>query len=111
MKDDLLEDIAFARAIHAGGGKVQLLFAEGFLRCSMYASFEAFKTGWKRIYIEASTRNVIRLRRSGVLAILVLVVLPFLALAGICIGVIQSPLLLWISVASLASCAFVIGWL
>ena len=99
VKDDLLEDIAFARAIHADGGKVQLLFADGFLRCSMYPSFEAFKTGWKRIYIEASTRNVNRLRRSGVLAIVVSIVLPLLAVAGICIGAIQSPLLLWIWLA------------
>lgn len=111
VKDDLLEDIAFARKIHAKGGKVQVLFADGLLRCSMYPTFEAFKTGWKRIYIEASTRNINRLRRSGVLAIVVSVLLPALGVAGIVVGSHSSTPLVWLSMASLISCIWVICWL
>jgi hypothetical protein len=111
VKDDLLEDIAFAKVIHSSSGKVQLLFADGLLRCSMYPTFDAFKSGWKRIYIEASTRNVNRLRRSAILAIIVSVLLPFLGIAGIIVGYHASPVLYWLSIASLISNIWVVGWL
>jgi len=111
VKDDLLEDIAFARKIHAEGGKVQVLFADGLLRCSMYPTFEAFKTGWKRIFIEASTRNINRLRRSAALVIVVSIILPAAGVAGIIIGNLVSAPLLWISIASLVACIWVICWL
>ena len=111
VKDDLLEDIAFARKIHADGGKVQMLFANGLLRCSMYPSFESFKTGWKRIYIEASTRNINRLRRSALLAIVVSIILPMAGVAGIIVGQLVSTPLVWISIASLVACIWVICWL
>jgi len=112
VKDDLLEDIAFARVIHKRGGKVQLLFADGLLRCSMYHSFGAFRAGWKRIYIEASTRNINRLRRSALLAVIVSIVLPAAGIAGIVIGqLVGSPTLFWSSIASLLACVFVTCWL
>ncbi len=111
VKDDLLEDIAFARKIHAEGGKVQVLFADGLLRCSMYPTFEAFKTGWKRIYIEASTRNINRLRRSAVLAVVVSILLPGVGVAGIIVGSLVSTPLIWLSIVSLVSCSLVICWL
>jgi len=111
VKDDLLEDIAFARKIHAKGGKVQVLFADGLLRCSMYLTFEAFKTGWKRIYIEASTRNINRLQRSGLLVLVVSVLLPVLGVAGIIVGTLVSTPLVWLSIASLISCVWVVCWL
>ena len=111
VKDDLLEDIAFARKIHSEGGKVQVLFADGLLRCSMYPTFEAFKTGWKRIYIEASTRNINRLRRSAVLAIVVSILLPGVGVAGIIVGSLVSTPLIWLSIVSLVSCSLVICWL
>ncbi len=111
VKDDLLEDIAFARAIHKAGEKVQVLFADGLLWCSMYSTFEAFKTGWKRIYIEASSRNINRLRRSAVLACVTSILLPAAGIAGIVIGHQVSPWLFWTSIASVVACAVVIGWL
>jgi len=111
VKDDLLEDIAFARLVHANGGRVQVLFSHGMLRCSMYPTFKAFKTGWKRIYIEASTRNVKRLRRSAALAVVVSIILPAASIAGIVVGQIESPFLFWSSIASLLACCIVVGWL
>ncbi len=111
VKEDLLEDIAFARKIHSKGGKVQVLFADGMLRCSMYPNFDAFKTGWKRIYIEASSRNVNRLRRSAYLAFILSVLLPCAGVAGIVIGALVSTSLIWISIVSLFVCSWVICWL
>jgi chlorobactene glucosyltransferase len=111
VKDDLLEDIAFARVIHVSGGKVQLLFADGLLKCSMYPTFEAFKTGWKRIYIEASTRNINRLRRSALLAIIVSLLLPSACIVGMVVGFTFFPILFWLSTASLFFNMWVIGWL
>lgn len=111
VKDDLLEDIAIARVIHKNGGRVQMLFAEGMLKCSMYSNFEAFRRGWKRIFIEASSRNVNRLVRSGILAILVSLLLPAAGVAGIIIGDAVSPSLFWVSLASLVSMMIVVGWL
>ncbi|MDP7004982.1 MAG: glycosyltransferase family 2 protein [Phycisphaerales bacterium] len=112
VKDDLLEDIAFANYIgHRNLGRVQLLFADGLLKCSMYPTYEAFKTGWKRIYIEASARNVSRLMRSALLAIIVGVILPAVSIAGIFIGIEWSTLLMWLSVSSLIACILTICWL
>ena len=111
VQEELLEDIAFARVIHKCGKRVQLLFADGLLKCSMYSSFEAFQNGWKRIYIEASSRNVKRLKKSGCLAILLGVLLPLASVAGIAVGYTSSPILFWTSIGSITSCVLVIAWL
>tara|TARA_B100001964_G_C14167600_1_gene569882 strand:- start:155 stop:1342 length:1188 start_codon:yes stop_codon:yes gene_type:complete len=112
VKENLLEDFAFARCItYQGIGKVQMLFADGMLNCSMYPSFTAFQSGWKRIYIEASTRNVKRLRQSAILAIIAGIIFPASGIAGIFVGMNTSPTLFWTSIASLIASMFVIGWL
>ena len=111
VKEDLLEDIAFARVVHQTGSRVQVLFADGMLQCSMYPTFHAFKEGWKRIYIEASTRNVNRLRRSGLLVLVVSFLLPAMGIAGIAVGYTTSPFLFWSSIAAVVATVFIIGWL
>lgn len=63
VKDDLLEDIAFARRVHAANHRPGMFIADGMLICSMYDSFTAFHNGWKRIFIEACRRYPVRLRR------------------------------------------------
>lgn len=63
VRDDLLEDIAFARAVDHLGERCAVLIAEGMLVCSMYDSLAAFRTGWKRIFIEACKRKPARLRK------------------------------------------------
>ena len=65
VKDDLLEDLAFARSLHSAGGKQGVLLADGMLRCSMYDSWSAFAAGWSRIFIEACRRKPRRLRKIG----------------------------------------------
>jgi chlorobactene glucosyltransferase len=112
VKEFLLEDIAFARHIcYKNLGKVQILFADGMLKCSMYPTFAAFQNGWKRIYIEAATRNVKRLRQSALLAILVGLIFPIAGIAGIYVGLQTSPSLFWTSIASLIAAVLVIAWL
>ncbi|MBC8200590.1 MAG: glycosyltransferase [Planctomycetes bacterium] len=112
VKEFLLEDIAFARHIcYQKLGRVQMLFADGMLKCSMYPTFEAFQNGWKRIYIEAATRNIKRLRQSAVLAILVGILFPVAGIAGIFVGMQTSPSLFWTSITSLIAAGFVIAWL
>lgn len=111
VKDHLLEDIAFAKVVHRSGGKIQVLFADGLLKCSMYPTFSAFQNGWKRIYIEACNRSIKRLKQNAVTVLIVGDVLPAAGVAGIFVGRLTSPSLFWTSIASLLATAFVIAWL
>ncbi|MGI9013846.1 MAG: glycosyltransferase family 2 protein [Phycisphaerales bacterium] len=63
VKDDLLEDIAFARAVRRGGFRGCVAFDGGMLKSSMHESFAEFELGWQRIFIEAAKRKPQRLRR------------------------------------------------
>ena len=112
VKEALLEDIAFAKTIAKDtDGRVQLLFADGMLKCSMYPTFEAFRTGWKRIYIESHSRDMKKLKVSAITAILVGVLLPLASVAGIVVGFDTSESLYWTSIATVVAGVFVIGWL
>ena len=112
VKKELLEDIAFAKLIcRKTEGRVQVLFADGLLKCSMYSTFAAFRSGWKRIYIEAHNRNVKKLKRSASTALIVGVALPLAGIAGMVMGYSNSQPLFWTSAASLVAFIFVIAWL
>jgi len=54
MKDELLEDLAFARAVKkpGSGRSIGCLEADGTLSSPMYRSWPAFRKGWQRIYTE-----------------------------------------------------------
>lgn len=62
VKDDLLEDLAFARGMRRQRIAQEAAVADGMLTVSMYDSWPAFRTGWKRIFIESCVRNPRRLR-------------------------------------------------
>lgn len=111
VKDDLLEDIAFAKVVHQSGAKVQVLFADGLLKCSMYPTFADFQSGWKRIYIEACSRSVKRLKQNAVTVLITGIILPAASVAAIFVGQSTSPTLFWTSIASLLVTSFVIAWL
>jgi hypothetical protein len=53
------------------------------IRCRMYSSWRDFQDGWKRIYIEGAKRKVMRLRRSGFVAVMSGCVMPLGATAGL----------------------------
>lgn len=65
VKDDLLEDIAFARAVEAAGARGAIAVADGMMVVNMYPSLAAMRTGWKRIYVEACKRKPLRLRQQA----------------------------------------------
>jgi chlorobactene glucosyltransferase len=65
VKEELLEDLAFARQIASHQGRTSVLLADGMLRCSMYETSDAFAEGWRRIFIDACKRKPRRLRKLG----------------------------------------------
>jgi hypothetical protein len=65
VKEALLEDLALARNIDAGGRTMGLFFADGLFHCRMYADWMQFRRGWKRIYTEAASRKASRLSAWG----------------------------------------------
>ena len=86
VKDALLEDLAFARLLHRRGGRGGVMLADGMLLCSMYETLAAFKTGWKRIFIEACRRKPRRLRENGWRVLGNGVALPLVQLAAVLVG-------------------------
>lgn len=78
VKDELLEDLALGRLVKQRGGRAGALLGDGIVRCRMYETWEQFRTGWKRIYIEAAQRRSTRLRTSGLRLRLMSVLLPIL---------------------------------
>ncbi len=112
VKDDLLEDMAFARAVAQRLRQpVGLSISEGMLRVTMYESQAEFEVGWRRIFIELCGRSVARLRRKALEAALVGVILPAMAVLGLAallqrstpVGENGQLLLLWALVAWLAT--------
>lgn len=63
VRDDLLEDLAFARLARLRGGRIGVATAKELMGVSMYPSFDTMRRGWRRIFIEACHRSPARLRR------------------------------------------------
>jgi hypothetical protein len=76
VKDDLLEDLAFARGMHHRGMRVDSAIADGMLTVAMYDAWPAFREGWKRIFIESCVRNPRRLAEQAWQLAAIGVVLP-----------------------------------
>ena len=86
VKDDLLEDIAFAGQMKAAGGRVNVLRADGLLSCSMYGDREAFMRGWMRIFLEATKRRPRTLRKHALRQLMLGWLLPICSITAIVIG-------------------------
>jgi len=65
VHDDLLEDLAFARRVRDSGGRIGVATAKDLMGVSMYASFDAMRRGWRRIFIEACDRSPRKMLRYG----------------------------------------------
>lgn len=65
VRDELLEDLALAKAVKARGGRAGALLSGGMVRCRMYESWGDFKRGWRRIYTEAAHRRSSRISRAA----------------------------------------------
>ena len=86
VKDDLLEDIAFARVVEQHGSRGMIALAERLLVVNMYGSLRAMREGWKRIYIEACKRKVERLRAHALRIGLLSVAAPIVQVAAAVLG-------------------------
>lgn len=62
FREELLEDLAIARALWREKLKVHVVRAGRMLRCRMYSDPITFERGWTRIFIEAAKRKPRRLR-------------------------------------------------
>jgi len=62
FREELLEDLAMARALWREKLRVHVLRAGRMLTCRMYPDPAAFERGWTRIFIEAAKRKPRRLR-------------------------------------------------
>jgi glycosyltransferase involved in cell wall biosynthesis len=78
IRNEVVEDIAFARLVSEHGGRGGIVIADGMLRSAMYESFAAFQQGWKRIFIGACKHKPGRLRKYGWRALLAGVGVPIL---------------------------------
>lgn len=63
VREDLLEDLAFARRFAAEGRRLGVAPAPALMEVHMYGSLAAMRSGWRRIFIEACGRSAGRLRR------------------------------------------------
>lgn len=86
VKDDLLEDIAFARRVHYSKRRFGLFMPEGMLITHMYESAEQFREGWTRIFIESCHRDPVRLRRYAVLSAVIGIGGPLACVLTVAIG-------------------------
>jgi len=62
FREELLEDLAMARALWREKLRIHVLRAGRMLTCRMYPDPAAFERGWIRIFIEAAKRKPRRLR-------------------------------------------------
>ena len=97
VQDDLLEDLAFSRRIDLEGGRVRVLAADGLLGCSMYGTWEAFRSGWTRIFLEACGRNIFRLRRFARRQEMLGAGPPLFMASAITFGLLASNPMVWIT--------------
>jgi hypothetical protein len=86
VKDDLLEDLAFARRLQELGSEAVVVLSDGMLRCSMYDTPAALREGWKRIFIEACQREPARLRTNAWRVLASGVLAPALQAVGLIVG-------------------------
>ena len=88
VKDDLLEDLAFARRMKRAKMEQGVAVSDGMLVVSMYDSWKAFQTGWKRIYIESCRRNPARLRKEALQLLVIVVAMPAIRTASVILAAI-----------------------
>lgn len=67
VRGAVLEDLAFAAAVHQVDGRVRVVRADDMIVTDMYESLDDLLLGWRRIYIESAKRNLRRLRRNAIL--------------------------------------------
>jgi glycosyltransferase involved in cell wall biosynthesis len=119
VKDDLLEDIAFAQRISWKGGLGNILMADGLFSCSMYSSRTSFRRGWQRIFIESCRRKPARMRKLAYRLLLTGVFMPVAMSVAIVIGAVAAAVgdsgpgfvVACVAAAGLILQAVALGWM
>ena len=88
VKDALLEDLAFARGMHAKGYRLGVVDATRRMEVAMYDSARSMRSGWTRIFIESCGRNPRRLRLAATEILVLSVAFPLAAAAAVALGTI-----------------------
>ncbi|MBC22695.1 MAG: hypothetical protein CMJ32_02105 [Phycisphaerae bacterium] len=91
VKDDLLEDLAFALKVKLAGYRPTVAMGSGLFEVSMYDSFSQMTSGWRRILIEACRRNTSRMRRYAVRLIFFSTVVPSIQLFTLVVALVTGP--------------------
>ena len=90
VKDDIQEDIAIARAVHAAGRRVGLAAGDGMFHCRMFGGFREFYHGWRRIFTRMSGNRVQRLRKYAARLALLGVAMPAAEVAALICGIVAA---------------------
>lgn len=90
VRESVLEDVAIARRMKRLGMRAGVLLAEGLLLCRMYDSYRAYRNGWKRIFIESSSRRSPRLRAYAMRKAMAHLLLPGAAIAMLAWGCMET---------------------
>lgn len=88
VRESVLEDVEIARRMKHASLPTGVLIADGLLVCRMYTSYDAFRRGWQRIFIECARRRAVRLRTFAHRKMVVHLALPGVALAALAWGVV-----------------------
>jgi len=86
VKDALLEDLAFARGMHAKGYRLGVVDATRRMEVAMYDSARSMRSGWTRIFIESCGRSPKRLRVAAFEILVLSVACPLAAVASLALG-------------------------
>ena len=86
VKDDLLEDLGFARRLKQAGAGQGVGVGDGMLVVSMYDSWRGFRDGWRRIYIECCRRSPKRMRTQALQLLGLGLLAPGLRTAAVLVG-------------------------
>lgn len=91
VNEAVLEDMALARLAANKGVSAGVFYSDRMLSVRMYDRWDAFRTGWKRIYIDCAQRKVSRLRQYAWRVRWIGAALPACAVAGLVLAIVPTP--------------------
>lgn len=98
----VLEDMALAREVAARDIPAGVFLADGMLVVRMYPSWQAFRTGWKRIYIDCAKFKPRRMRKHALRIWIVSILGPLGAVGVVFLALLappEEPWLRWLGLA------------
>lgn len=87
VNEAVLEDMALARLVEKAKIPAGVLLADGLLTVRMYDSWEAFRVGWKRIYIDCAKFKVSRLNKHAWRIRGVSIAMPLVTMAAVVMAI------------------------